>query len=240
MSKPSQPSGEAAGQRDQDMSQTESGEAPSRPSDKETRHVRARRRVLQSIAAGGATITVKALPEQWAEPVLNTAVLPAHAQSTCQAESLNCAVNSIELATDGDPDTSIPGTPITGGNSATIDQFFDFNDTTCPPTVGGGRVDQVSLTVTATVNPPCEPVNLVATIPASDEYHIDGGGAQTGVVNLTTGAVTFNNVVVGVDLVPTTGDVEATGTLDITISAPGISTDCVIDITFTERVGCVG
>ena len=42
-----------------------------------------KRKLLKSFAAGsGAIIASQALPEQWAEPVIDTVILPAHAETT--------------------------------------------------------------------------------------------------------------------------------------------------------------
>jgi hypothetical protein len=43
-----------------------------------------RRKLLKSIAAGsGAVIAGKSLPENWAKPVVDSVMLPAHAQTSC-------------------------------------------------------------------------------------------------------------------------------------------------------------
>lgn len=40
----------------------------------------ARRTVIKSIAAGGAIVAGKSLPEEWSKPVVDSVFLPAHAQ----------------------------------------------------------------------------------------------------------------------------------------------------------------
>jgi hypothetical protein len=42
-----------------------------------------RRKLLKSIAAGsGAIVAGKSLPESWSKPVVDSVMLPAHAQTT--------------------------------------------------------------------------------------------------------------------------------------------------------------
>ncbi len=49
--------------------------------DRKSNH--SRRKLLKSIAAGsGAVVAAKSLPESWSKPVINSFVLPAHAQLT--------------------------------------------------------------------------------------------------------------------------------------------------------------
>ena len=48
-----------------------------------------RRKLLKSIAAGsGAVVVGKSLPETWSKPVINSVVLPAHAETTDDTGSL--------------------------------------------------------------------------------------------------------------------------------------------------------
>jgi len=42
----------------------------------------ARRKVIKSIAAGGAIAAGKSLPEEWSKPVVDSVFLPAHAQNS--------------------------------------------------------------------------------------------------------------------------------------------------------------
>ncbi len=47
-----------------------------------------RRKLLKSIAAGsGAVVAGKSLPESWSKPVINSVVLPVHAETTDDNES---------------------------------------------------------------------------------------------------------------------------------------------------------
>ena len=53
-----------------------------------TQKNKARRKLLKGIVAGGGALTAgKALPENWAKPVVESVTLPAHAQTTTDAGS---------------------------------------------------------------------------------------------------------------------------------------------------------
>ena len=54
-----------------------------------------RRKLLKSIAAGsGAIVAGKSLPESWSRPVVDSVMLPAHAQ-TSPPSSLSCSPSSV-------------------------------------------------------------------------------------------------------------------------------------------------
>lgn len=54
----------------------------------------ARRRLLKTIAAAGGVITAgKMLPDNWKRPIVDTALLPAHAQTSTCTESCNLTVS---------------------------------------------------------------------------------------------------------------------------------------------------
>lgn len=67
----------------------------------------ARRKLLKSIVAGSGAITVgKVLPESWSRPVVDSVMLPAHAQTSQQDEA--------------EPDSCV-------GDTVTIDSNDSFN-----------------------------------------------------------------------------------------------------------------
>jgi len=205
------------------------------------RHRRARRRVLQSIAAGGATITVKAMPEKWSKPVLDTAMLPVHAQSTCEAETLTCTVTNITFAAEGLATGSVsPSVPITGpAGSALVDVLLHVTGFQTCPTLPSTiqQVDSATLALSAQVNPPCAPVRLSTSMTGSDDYQVNAGASQNGVVNTTTGVVSFSNVVVGIQAfsltTSTVAQTSSTANLNLEF-ASGAST-CIIGIEFNEN-----
>jgi hypothetical protein len=44
-----------------------------------------RRKILKSTLAGGAIVTANIMPDDWTEPVLDSIILPAHAQTSGDA-----------------------------------------------------------------------------------------------------------------------------------------------------------
>lgn len=55
-----------------------------------------RRRLLKTIAAAGGAITAaKALPENWTKPVVDSVLLPVHAQATGVTYSIECSVENL-------------------------------------------------------------------------------------------------------------------------------------------------
>ncbi len=59
-----------------------------------------RRKLLKSIAAGsGAVVAGKSLPESWSKPVINSIVLPAHAELTDGSGSSGDGVTTTPAAT---------------------------------------------------------------------------------------------------------------------------------------------
>jgi hypothetical protein len=96
-----------------------------------------RRKLLKSIAAGGgAVIAGKSLPENWTKPVVDSVMLPAHAQTSV------CTLTMEVLDEAG---AVIPtGTTIT---IATPRPQADFRGTVSPPELGAGNT--VTLTWTS-------------------------------------------------------------------------------------------
>jgi len=210
------------------------------------RHNRSRRRLLQTLTVGGAAVTVKSLPEQWARPALDIAVLPTHAQATCQAESLDCAVDTILVdagdARHADPDV---GVPVTEGNNFDVDRIADLsNDVNLicgtAPTFDD-FTNLMTFPVRAVVDPACEPVVLESDLSGDPQYSLETPATQNGVVDPDNGSVAFNNVVVGFDVGGYTVDESEslTAVLELRFRTPGSNvSDCVINITFTEVFPC--
>ncbi len=49
----------------------------------DSKTAKARRKLLKAmLASGGAVTTAKALPEKWTAPIINSTIVPAHAQTT--------------------------------------------------------------------------------------------------------------------------------------------------------------
>ena len=88
-----------------------------------------RRKLLKSIAAGrGAIVAGKSLPENWTKPVVDSVLLPAHAQTS------GCTITMVVLDAAG---ALVPsGSLIDDGN------LYTFTGTVTPAEVGaGGQVN---------------------------------------------------------------------------------------------------
>lgn len=68
-----------------------------------------RRKLLKSLAAGsGAVVAGKGLPESWSKPIVDAVMLPAHAETTDDTESL--PTTTASPTTTPDPCCDIAGT----------------------------------------------------------------------------------------------------------------------------------
>lgn len=182
----------------------------------DVRHNRARRRLLQSLAAGGAAVSVKALPGQWAKPVLDTTTLPAHAQATC---ALECAVSTVSTVSthtiDEGNDFAILGFPLTGGETGTV-TGYDNDEAPVTFSVTG---------ISAVAGSGCT-VDLDVDLEALSVFSVSGGDLQS----ISNGTSNFNAVEVQYDP-PSTDDNDAL--LNLTFASAG--NECVINISFVEN-----
>jgi len=101
-----------------------------------------RRKLLKSIAAGsGAIVAGKSLPENWIRPVVDSVMLPAHAQvspaPTTTAQPSVCSVNIIYLIT---------GSCIRGGYGYSISTYPE--DTPVVPWFGANLSGSVTFSHT--------------------------------------------------------------------------------------------
>jgi hypothetical protein len=89
-----------------------SDETPEKGKQKDiTRSKQSRRKMLKSMAAGsGAVIAGKSMPEQWAKPVVDSVILPGHAQTTISTCTIVGTVTAFAPQDNqvGDP-VAIPG-----------------------------------------------------------------------------------------------------------------------------------
>lgn len=188
------------------------------------RHSHARRRLLQSLTIGGAAVTVKQLPEQWSRPVLDTAMLPAHSETTMPvAVSLTCEVDgpsqvdssagfNVQPATVGESwlRGGTQGTVIVGidDNQTSTFEFLGLEATLMPPDAGPVTLDVNSGGTGMSVNQGAN-----QTVPPNA-----GGTARFDLVQAEFNA--GNNTI---------GD---SGSLTFNYAASG--EDCVINVTFIE------
>jgi hypothetical protein len=85
-----------------------------------------RRKLLKSIAAGsGAIVAGKSLPESWSRPVVDSVLLPAHAQTSPQATTFTQTIR-VDVPDSAGDNFSMPP--------------FNFNVSGFTPT-GAGTVD---------------------------------------------------------------------------------------------------
>jgi len=75
--------------------------------------IESRRKLLKSIAAGsGVIVAGKSLPENWTKPVVDSVLLPVHAQTSQQ--SLSCKSTAAPFGTNVPPGPNVDNTnPIT-------------------------------------------------------------------------------------------------------------------------------
>lgn len=98
-----------------------------------------RRKLLKSLAVGsGAVVAGKALPESWSRPVVDSMVLPAHAQTS--------VCNAVDDVYDNDPGGegfSVPAPGVLGNDSGPAPLAVASN--TAPVSVQGGSVTSFNL-----------------------------------------------------------------------------------------------
>ena len=148
---------------------------------------KSRRKLLKSIAAGsGAVIAGKSLPESWSKPVVDSVMLPAHAQ-TSPSPCTPCLVAATYCGGGGsgsiDMDVAIDGT-VTVTHSAMTNS--SQTDTVDPCTggafsVSGPNSGNEIITVSGTI--PCGTATLITVT----QINTPPTGAPTTItVDLTT------------------------------------------------------
>jgi len=70
--------------------------------DKDDKNV-SRRRALKVLGLGGVVVATLALPSKWTRPVVETIVVPAHAQSSPRATTTTIVFSDIRLKRDIEP-----------------------------------------------------------------------------------------------------------------------------------------
>ncbi|MFZ0488510.1 MAG: hypothetical protein WAL83_16060 [Arenicellales bacterium] len=115
-----------------------------------TRSRQSRRRMLKSMALGtGAVVAEENMPAQWAKPMVNSVLLPAHAQT-----SISCSISASALLAQ---DTGSTADSADQGNAADDTSYgpFNFPGTYDQLVTGSGAVavvPQVSVTPGVTDN----------------------------------------------------------------------------------------
>jgi hypothetical protein len=171
-----------------------------------------RRKLLKSIAAGsGAVIAGKSLPENWTRPVVDSVMLPAHAQTSCRDVTRNETIGIIiEIIDDtvtitiNDPtgdaggpiESVIPDIPF-DGTSFLLE--FDDADGDCTEsgfingTLVQGDIDTFSgsaaFTTTCTSGESCETTADYATTIRPTDFTYAGTGSLTEICCIITGDI---------------------------------------------------
>jgi len=144
-----------------------------------------RRKLLKSIAAGsGAIVAGKSLPENWSKPVVESLILPAHAQTspaeppTCTTRNITGMRTSLDLRSAGVATFSVNNylgddQQFAGTWSGTPDATVTINDTR---TISGCTVTVV---VNATVEDLFEDAATITAMSWSVESTCDDGNVCT-------------------------------------------------------------
>lgn len=188
-------------------------------SNKVTRSAQSRRKVLKSIAVGGgAVVTGKSLPNDWSKPVVESVLLPAHAE-TSEVEAApppppppagSCSLGgTVEAFTFGDNSTgvfAIPGSYNSpNGGEIIVDPSIS---------VDPGTTDSFNLTTVANAG------DFVANDPAALNQNLTP--------DPTNGAIAFTSIM--------TSDYSTPFTMSLTVT-PDNQSACggpqVINITFS-------
>lgn len=133
-----------------------------------------RRKLLKSIAAGsGAVIAGKSLPESWSKPVVDSVMLPVHAQ-TSPSPCTPCLVAATYCAGGGNGSIEV-AVAVDGTVSVTYNAFDSSPQTdNVDPCAGGAfSVSDTSGNNTVTISGTI-PCGNVASI---DIVETDGGGS---------------------------------------------------------------
>jgi len=90
-----------------------------------------RRRLVQALVLAGSAGAARSLPDQWARPVVDSVLLPAHAQTSAAAFNYTCSIEDFQVnysASKAGSETEIAGT-YTGTQEAAGPFFGDCRET---------------------------------------------------------------------------------------------------------------
>lgn len=83
-----------------------------------------RRKLLKSLAAGsGAVVAGKSLPKEWSKPVVDSVMLPAHAETTNCCESIFCSFSRTDNSSLG---ITVEGAQLSGRKILMIGKVNEF------------------------------------------------------------------------------------------------------------------
>jgi len=156
----------------------------------------ARRKLLKTIAAGSGVISLNTIPDRWARPVVNSVLLPTHAQLTGCYEYFGINLNQTIFQTRSEPhwyagvmETVLPNAQAQEGDEV------DFCVTVCGSTatvVFRNNQNNAEFMSSPNINGSSASVSAV-----SDPCSVKGGPVSARVVNYTPGAMAITIEVTG-------------------------------------------
>lgn len=174
------------------------------------RYGRSRRDLLKQLAIGGAVIggASQTLPKKWMKPVVDSIVVPVHAQAT------GGAINAFWIIGDDAPggaDVGIGvGTTSAAATAPNGDYLYD---------------DGTDMTLYGTLVPPAGVTVSASGVVSGTTYGAPSFGATDAVADPGSGAFSFGSYSPSND---DFGDTPGTGTITITVSAPGYANSVIV------------
>lgn len=161
------------------------------------RQARSRRDFVKKLAAGTAVAAgaSQVLPKTWVKPVVDSVVLPVHAQSS------QPGLITPRWVLGDDAPGGLVG--ITTGTTNATDVLYD---------------DDTEMAFSATLTPAAAVTVTINVVRTGTTYGSDAFGTLTAVANGTTGAATFGTFAPPFG---DFGDTPGTGSIAATFSAPG-------------------
>jgi len=168
----------------------------------EGKPVEGRRKLVKKLVTGGAiAAAVPVIPKQWAKPVTDSVLLPAHAQTSTTALSLSAEIELDNVDGAGNVITDNPGV---------------FISTTGVTNFPNENIDTIELDAVATISPP-QAANITMNVTSTFDF-TGGGTNQIVATNPATGIATFANITNAVD-----DDFSTPETISVTFDAPGLT-----------------
>ena len=126
----------------------------------------ARRDLLKILSVGGVAISAKSLPEKWARPMVDSILLPAHAQMSPILPG-SCTVDPVTVNIPSFAPFIVAGTTVTFSGSSTgtlVGTSFTISDTFSVGTCLDGSPITTNFTVTGAIDLSTTPDSITATI----------------------------------------------------------------------------
>lgn len=169
---------------------TKNRSADSQLSKETNRHSRRRRKLLKALTTGSSAVVAgKVAPEEWTKPIVDSILLPAHAQVTPGPTTFIATVGAI------DEDGAALGGPFNTGATFVSDGDGDAGVDMGVDDIGGDTVDDMNFTgISAELDPPPAAAQD-ATLTFSSATGADGIPAPiVAPISTATGMVNFPGV----------------------------------------------